>query len=297
MKILLTGASGFIGAAFAKAALAHGHQIAALVRPDAPVVTDSSTPANMTWLRGSIAEPPWDKIVAFAPETCVHAAWVTAPKVAYDSPQHFDCFEWSKTFLTGAVERGVRHVVSLGTCIEYELGRQPLVEDRTPLKPIGPYPTAKNQLRLFLEEESRRAGFSLCWPRVFYAYGVGEHPGRLCSSIIQKLKAGEKITLKTPASTKDYVYVTDVANALMTVVDQRFAGAINICPGIGVTILELAQTLAGLLGRPELVVTPAEPAEDPMGFVVGDSTRLRALGWKPEYDLRRGLGAMVAESK
>ena len=40
-------------------------------------------------------------------------------------------------------------------------------------------------------------------------------------------------------------------------------------------------------------VAEAEPAEDPLGYVVGDSTRLRSLGWRPEYDLRRGLEAMV----
>lgn len=294
MKILLTGASGFIGHAFAKLALTRGHGVAALMRPDFVARPDLSKTGSMVYLRGTLAEPPWDEIAAFAPDICVHAAWVTAPKVAYDSPLHFDCLEQSKTFLAGAVQRGVRHIISVGTCIEYELGKQPLVEDRTPLKPSGSYPTAKNQLRIFLEEESRKHGFTLCWPRVFYAYGVGEHPGRLCSSIIHKLRAGEKIVLKTPASTKDYIYVTDIANALMTLVERQFAGAINVCPGIGVTILELAQTLAGLLGRPELVVTPAEPAVDPLGFVVGDSTRLRSLGWKPEYDLRRGLEAMVA---
>ena len=248
-------------------------------------------------LPGTLAEPPWDAISTFAPEVCVHAAWVTAPKVAYDSPQHFECLEWSKSFLAGVVERGVRQVIAVGTCIEFELGRQPLVEDRTPLKPIGPYPTAKNQLRIFLEEQSQRRGFSLCWPRVFYAYGVGEHPGRLCSSIIRKLRAGERIPLKTPASTKDYIYGSDIANALMTLTERRYAGAVNLCTGVGVTILELAQTLAGLLGRPELVETPAQPAEDPLGFVVGDSTRLRSLGWQPEYDLRRGLEAMVQAAR
>jgi UDP-glucuronate decarboxylase len=294
VKILITGATGFIGSAFARVAVARGHEVAALARPDRSGTPVSTAVGRIVWLPGTLAGPPWDEIAAFAPEICVHAAWVSAPKVAYDSPQHFDCLEWSKSFLAGVVERGARHVVSVGTCIEYELGRQPLVEDRTPLKPIGPYPTAKNQLRIFLEEESRRRGFSLCWPRVFYAYGAGEHPGRLCSSILQKLRANEKIVLKTPASTKDYIYVTDVANALLTLVERRFAGAVNVCTGTGVTILELAQTLAGLLGRSELVETPVNPAEDPLGFVVGDATRLRALGWQPEYDLRRGLGAMAA---
>jgi nucleoside-diphosphate-sugar epimerase len=297
MKILLTGASGFIGHAFAQLALARGHEVAALTRPDFVAPPELSTAGRLVYLRGTLAEPPWEDIAKFAPETCLHTAWVTAPRVAYDSPQHFDCLEWSKTFLAGAVQRGVRHIISVGTCIEYELGNQPLAEDRTPLKPIGPYPTAKNQLRIFLEEESRKHGLTLCWPRVFYAYGVGEHPGRLCSSIIHKLRSGETISLKTPASTKDYIYVADTANALMTLAEQQSTGTINICTGIGVTILDLAQTLAGLLGRPELIVTPAEPAMDPLGFVVGDSTRLRSLGWKPDYDLRRGLETMAEVNK
>ena len=297
MRILLTGATGFLGSAFLRLATARGHDVAALLRADSTPVLPPPGGGRIVWLRGTLTEPPLDEIAAFAPEVCVHAAWVTAPKVSYDSPQHYDCLEWSKSFLAGAVERGVRQIISVGTCIEYELGKQPLIEDHTPLKSIGPYPTAKNQLRIFLEDESRRRGFSLCWPRVFYAYGVGEHPGRLCSSILQKLRASEKIVLKTPASTKDYIYVADVATALMTLVERTAAGAFNICTGTGVTILELAQTLAGLLDRPELVETPEHPAEDPLGFVVGDSTRLRSLGWKPEYELRRGLEAMLHSAR
>jgi len=297
VKILLTGASGFIGSAFLRLALDGGHEVAAMVRPEDANARLSTADGRLTWLHGTLASPPFEQIAAFGPEVCVHAAWVTAPKVAYDSPEHFRCFEWSRDFFQRLCPGPVRHIVSVGTCIEFELGKQPLVEDRTPLKPIGPYPTAKNQLRLFLEDLSARAGGSLCWPRVFYAYGPGEHPARLCSSIIHKLRAGEKIVLKTPASTKDYIYVTDVAGALLTLVERRFAGAVNVCTGTGVTILELAQTLAELLARPELVATPEHAVEDPLGRVVGDSSRLRSLGWRPQYDLRRGLETMVAVTR
>ncbi|MEI9864251.1 MAG: NAD-dependent epimerase/dehydratase family protein [Limisphaerales bacterium] len=56
----------------------------------------------------------------------------------------------------------------------------------------------------------KRTGWQFCWGRVFYPYGVGEHPARLCSSLIQKLQRGEKLVLKTPHSRKDYIYIEDL---------------------------------------------------------------------------------------
>jgi nucleoside-diphosphate-sugar epimerase len=90
--------------------------------------------------------------------------------------------------------------------------------------PTTAYARCKNDLRLALEADARAKSFAFCWTRIFYPYGPGEHPSRLCSSIIHKLVRDEKVVLKTPGSTKDYIFIEDLAEALLTVVEKRFTG-------------------------------------------------------------------------
>jgi dTDP-6-deoxy-L-talose 4-dehydrogenase (NAD+) len=305
MRILLTGASGFIGSRFMRRALAQGHEVAGLSRREIPPDKPSEPPVGAsrithhpsrppTWLQGSLEDAPWKQIEAFRPEACVHCAWSTAPTFSYDSPGHFRYLEWSRSFLQRALDAGARYLMGMGTCLEYRIGDEPLVEDRTPLAPLGPYAESKNAMRAWLEEESRRQNFRFCWGRGFYVYGGGEDPTRLCSSIVQKLRRNEPVVLNTPQSTKDYIYIDDVVGALFLLFEKQAAGTFNIGSGIGVTVWELAQTLAGMLEKPDLVKKGAHEKADPLGYVVGDITKLRRLGWQPEYALTRGLRALIA---
>ena len=293
VKVLLTGATGFIGSAFLRGVLARGHVVAALARQDTTVV-QSCKHQNLQWLPGTITSAPWEQIQAFGAEACVHCAWTTAPRVAYDSPEHLQFFKKSEDFLNRVIDSGIEHMIGIGTCIEYQLGNAPLVEDKTPIGPVGPYAQSKNNMRIWLEQASGRRGFQFCWSRIFYVYGPGEDPTRLCSSLIRRFRGNEPLILKTPNSTKDYVYIEDVADALLLLLETKFPGAVNIGTGIGVTILELAEMVATLLGKTGLVQTAAKVESDPLGYVVADATRLRSLGWKPRYDLKQGIKAMIA---
>jgi UDP-glucose 4-epimerase len=102
--------------------------------------------------------------------------------------------------------------------------------------------------------------------------------------------------LKTPNSTKDYIYIEDLASAFLAVLEKEFHGIINLGTGIGLTVREIAQTLGQLMNRPELVKEMDPPQVDPLGYVVADVSKLRSLGWKPEHDLRRGLEKLLANS-
>ena len=104
-------------------------------------------------------------------------------------------------------------------------------------------------MRLWLQEAAERKSFQLCWARIFYAYGVGEDPTRLCTSLIRRFCRNEPLILKTPRSTKDYIYIDDAADALMLVLEKKFEGAVNLGTGVGTTIYDLAQSVAKMLGK------------------------------------------------
>ena len=238
-------------------------------------------------------DAPWKEIESFGADVCVHAAWITTPGVYLESPDNYRFRDASLKFLQQLAGCGVRYVLALGTCIEYEITPAPLSEDKTPLAPTTTYARCKNELRMRLEAEAGDRGFGLCWGRVFYPYGPGEHPSRLCSSIIERLSRGEQVLLKTPHSTKDYIYIEDLASALLTVIEKHFCGAINLGTGTGVTVKSIAETLGGLMGKQGLIHEQAPPGIDPLPSVVADASRLFSLGWRPAYDAQRGLEQLL----
>lgn len=284
MKLLITGATGFIGQACVRAALDRGHVVAALEHR-APA---RSRTGPITWIDGGLADPDWRAIESFAPKSCLHTAWVTAPGEYLFSPLNREFQKWSLAFLRGLVARGLGHAIILGTCLEYAPQRAPMREDVSPLGPASPYAQGKDALRRELEP----LDFAMGWARLFFPYGPGEDPRRLGTSIIGRISRNEEIILKTPDSVRDYIFVEDVAEALLITLEERVRGAINIGTGTGVTVREIAQTVADIIGVPARIVAP-EIVPDPYDFLVADTTRLRALGWLPRTSLAEGLNRLI----
>jgi nucleoside-diphosphate-sugar epimerase len=294
MKILVTGATGFIGSAFAKLALSRGHSIGGMMLPTETPPKHVPVSDRMVWIKGTLAELPWREIETFRPDACVHFAWIATPGVYLESPENEKHLEWSLNLARRLKGIGMGQFIGVGTCIEYKITNAPLNEDRTPVDPTTLYSRCKNTLRETLEAEARKDGSYFCWGRVFYPYGVGEHPARLCSSLIQKFRRGEKLVLKTPHSTKDYIYIEDLAAAILLTLEKKFQGTINWGTGVGISVREIADAVAAMIGRPELVAEVSPPEIDPLGYVVADAGRLRALGWQPTHDLQAGLEKLMA---
>jgi len=305
LKILLTGPTGFIGKAFTRLAQSRGHEIAGLLIPGEAIPTDLTAPTAevaqafepaprpVFWLHGTLEEAPWKEITAFSAEVCVHTAWITTPGVYLESPENERFRDASLSFLSRFRDLGANHIVGLGTCIEYQITQQPLSEDHTPAVPTTTYARCKNQLRTALEADANAHGLVFCWGRVFYPYGPGEHPSRLCSSIIQKLARDEKIILKTPDSTKDYIYISDLAEALLMVVEKKFRGVINLGTGVGITVKQIAQTIGQEMGKAHLVEEASDLEPDPFPFVVGQARKLKSLGWRQTVTMEEGLARLV----
>lgn len=291
MRIVVTGATGFIGRAFVRQAVAAGHVVGALVRPHSMAAIPPH--AALTIAIGTLATPPWKDLVRFAPDVCVHAAWITEAGVYRESAENERYADESLAFVMGLLERGVGHVVALGTCAEYRPSAQPLDEARSPLEPRSPYGRAKHALRLALGERTRDAAARLAWARIFQPYGAGEPAARLCSMVARRLAAGERVMLDTPHAVRDWIHIDDVAAALLCLVEGRVDAVVNVGSGVGRSVEDVALTIAELLGRRDLVTSGPETA-DMFGPLVADPGRLRGLGWKPRVELPSGLAALIA---
>jgi len=84
-----------------------------------------------------------------------------------------------------------------------------------------------------------------------------------------------------------------VATALLTVVESKVHGPINLGTGIGISVRQIARTLAEMMDKPQLIEEVVPPEIDSLGYVVADATRLRRLGWAPQHDLSQGLAKLL----
>jgi len=289
MNILLTGPTGFIGVNFLRQALNRGHGVAALLLPSEVISSDLQAQANLRIIVGTLADPPWPQIQSFVPDSCLHTAWITTPGVYLESPENDRFLEWSIQFAEKFFANGGQYFMGLGSCAEYQPARQPLAEDASRLNDSTRYARCKTALRLALAQLAAQHHCQAGWGRVFYPFGVGEHPARLCTTLITKIARGEPVVLKTPESTKDYIYIDDLATAILTALEHRFAGALNLGTGRGVTVRHIAKLIGTHLRHPELISAASQPLADPLDYMVADIAKLRSLGWQETVGFAAGL--------
>jgi len=285
MRLLITGITGFIGRRLAADALAAGHEVAGLVRASSL----NSPPNGIKLFNGGLGDPPLRAIREWRPEVVVHAAWISKPGAYLQSPENEGLRTASRQLIQELAKRTAARFLILGTCLEYAPSSEVLHELRSPVTPLSPYAAAKDGLRRDLAEDFVGEPGRWGWVRIFYPYGEGEHPSRLATSLVLKLRRGEVLELKTPLSVKDYVHIADLTRALLLMVQNATAGVINLGTGEGVAVATLSETLARLLGRPELVRSAPVSHVDLFARVVADPIRLRSLGWQPAVKLERGL--------
>jgi nucleoside-diphosphate-sugar epimerase len=269
-RVLLTGATGFVGRQIHRALLAEGHEVRPVIRtgstgrliPDADTDVVHETP-------DLFSEPQdWWAARCQGIDTVVHAAWFVNPATYLSAPQNLDCLRGSLALARGAVDAGVGHIVGIGTCLEYRLPSDRLSVD-APLAPTTLYAHAKLALFNTLASWLGSTGTRFSWARLFYLYGADEHPSRLVPYVLAGLSAGRPIQLSAGTQLRDYLDVRHAGAMIARTVSTGQVGAINICSSRPITVRQLAEELADACGRRDLLqfgTAPPRPS-DPAAVV------------------------------
>ena len=288
MRILVTGGTGALGSVVVERAREAGHEVLSLSRG-----TSARRVPGVEYRFGTVADPPWDELLGFRPEGCIHLAWVATPGVYIDSPENHDWVIWSESFLNRAVSAGIRGVVVAGTCVEYAAAKGLLVEDQSPVSPTSVYAQSKARLHARMRPILTRAGASMAWARIFYPYGETDDPRRLGKSLVAQFREGRSCRLRFPSSVKDFVHSADVADALIRLAETGADGTFNVGSGEGISVGDFARTIARLMGREELVPDDQQEESDPLFSMVASVERLRSTGWTRKVSLETGLQRLL----
>ena len=291
MKVFITGASGFIGSHVTRALIDAGHTVIALVAPGDNLWRIKDTLPHFEILQGRLQDTSHIKkhLRTWKPETCIHLAWYAEPGAYLNSMENLVSLLGSLNLLQVLSECGCKQFVGAGTCAEYKMKSEMLVEtDKT--EPETLYAASKLSFQMIGEQISVQSGMLFAWGRIFYPYGPQEDARRLIPSAILKLLKNEVFLASPGEQMRDYLHVADVANAFLALVEKQATGIFNICPAKPIAVKGLLNMIGELMGKTDLLAHGALPYREwePM-FISGNNNKLKALGWNPRIDLRPGL--------
>jgi len=293
VKAMVTGAAGFVGRAIVEALVSRGVAVVAVDRPDR---ARSGVGRELLGLDLGEIGAAGALISSQQPDLVVHAAWYTNPRDYLTAPANIRSLRITVDLVQAAVERSVRHVIALGTCVEYAPSESPRQEEAL-ASPTSPYGACKLAALLTARELTRGSGTRLTWARLFHVHGPRDNPQRLLPSIARALQDGRPVQLTRGDQVRDHLHVQDVADAVALLAQVESPPVVNICSGRPVTLSAILTELADIWGRSDLLrfgERPYGPLE--IRHLVGDAKRLRALGWSPRHnDLRSDLEEIAAE--
>jgi len=287
-RVLVTGASGFVGYQCLVPLVAKGYEVHAVARSQHR--GDSS---GIHWHEADLldARQARQLVSGIRPSHLLHAAWYLEPGVFYHSPKNFDWVQASVRLLQTFREFDGQRCVMVGTGYEYDLDYGYCVEGLTPCRPSTIYGRCKDATRRLLEAYSDTVHLNAAWARIFFLYGPREYPSRLVASIAKALLQGEPAPCSSGEQIRDYLHVQDAAEALVAILDGDVEGPVNVGTGQPITIREIVDATAEIIERQDLI-RPGEIPDDPSSppLIVASVSRLRdEVGWQPRFNLDTGL--------
>lgn len=294
-RVLVTGASGFIGSHVLAPLLARGFEVHAASRGEPPC----GAPPGVRWHHADLLarDGPEALLAAAEPSHLMHLAWYAEHGLFWHSLENLRWTAATIRLVHAFAERGGERVVLAGTCAEYDWGGSgPCREAITPLLPATLYGTAKLATHAVLEAAAGKLAINLACGRVFFLYGPGEAPGRLVASVARGLVAGERVATGDGMQIRDFLHVIDVALAFVALLDTSVTGPVNIGSGHGRRILDVIDATGDAAGRPDLLdIGALPPRRDDPSELVADVSRLRdEVGFLPTIALTEGIEQTVA---
>jgi nucleoside-diphosphate-sugar epimerase len=289
-KILVTGASGFLGRHILLPLRERGFEVHAVGRslPSADLATLA------VWHTADLLQPEVIRnlLRQLRPEGLMHLAWDTTPGVYWKSPANLEWTAASLHLLHDFAQAGGTRAVIAGSSAEYQWGGEaPLDELATPLLPDSLYGCSRNALREVVAAWAPGAGISWTWGRLFNIFGPDENPARLIPKVIRTLLRGGPLPFDEGLLVRDFLHVGDAGDAFAALFQSPVQGPVNVASGGPLSIRELITTLAGHLNAGDRVVWGAKPDQpDQPARVVAAVRRLRdEVGWQPPVSLTQRL--------
>ena len=310
MKLLVTGAAGFIGSHLAARALDLGHDVVGLDAYDETLYDRAGHETNARTLlgrprfrlvEGDVLDPRLVGDLVRGVDVVVHLAALAGVRPSLGQPARYARVnvEGTTNVFEACATAGVRRVVFASSSSVYgERTDVPFREDDPALAPASPYAATKRMGELLASTYRDRHGLGITSLRFFTVYGPRQRPEMAIASFARKILAGRPITLYGDGtSARDYTYVDDILDGVWAAAERVTPGALavyNLGGSRTTTLVRLVELLGAALGRTPVVEwAPDQPGDVPV--TCADLRRAGAeLGYAPKVAIEDGLARVAA---
>lgn len=295
MKVFITGGTGFLGKYVVKELRARGHRVMILSRNG----DKGRHEKGAEFLKGSMSDVrKWEKkLKAFKPDAAIHLAWEGLPSQDFDVSMGnliggLNCIRALGT-------AGCKTIVIAGSDQEYgHTGKKAKETDLT--KPYNLLFSTKVALYWLGSKIAEQAGMNLVWARMFFIYGAGQRSGALIPYLVNSLRVGGKPEIRNPYGANDFVYIEDVARALVMLATRKPKSKneiYNVGSGKLTPTATIINNVYAFFKQPKPVFPKQDPKRPAMwkGCYADISKIKKDYGWKPKMSLENGIKKMVGE--
>jgi nucleoside-diphosphate-sugar epimerase len=290
LKILITGASGFIGSRLVTKLSLSGHDVMGLTRSN----NKKNLNENIQWLSADLSIPATYKedVKDFKPNVVIHLSWQDIPDFSLSKSRIN--LNQSIDFLSFILEMdSCTKILVSGSCLEYS-NLNGVCKESDKSTPNNDFAWAKLSLYSWLSMKCLERSVSLGWMRIFYVYGPGQRSESLIPTILSSLKNNRLPPLNNPNNANDYVYIDDVINSFCLSAEREISsGVFNIGTGCSTSVLDLFKYAENLVLESDLLSQQLEKIinknELNVNFWADISKVKRELNWIPETSVNLGI--------
>lgn len=232
MKILVTGANGYIGSKVVKQLCDFNNEVIATD------FADNNIDKRATFIKANIFEPKEDWFSFFGkPDVCLHLAWRDG--FVHNSDKHMADLSSHYLFLTNLIEHGLPQIAAMGTM--HEVGYwEGAIDEKTPCNPLSQYGIAKNALRKSIELFASQKQCKFQWLRAYYIFGDDLYGNSIFCKIRQAvLDKKNSFPFTTGKNQYDFIHVDELAKQIsLCVMQDKVLGIINCCSGKPVSLAD-----------------------------------------------------------
>jgi len=291
-KVIITGATGFIGAPLVKKFINNGDEVYALIRPDSPNLHKFDGVSGVEVLPLDIRDVEKASEYLEHAEYFIHAAWEgIRGEARQDIGLQKQNYENALKAAQTAKKLGCKAFLGIGSQAEYGITEQAITEEVLE-EPVTEYGRRKLETCKTLQQLYTGSDMRILWARVFSAYGPGDTPNSLIDICIRDMKQGNDLLLTECIQNWNYIYIDDAVEAIYRLItNEDCVGIYNIASKDNRSLKEYVLELKSLLKSESVLRFGAIPygAVGPTGFSVDIEKLCTMLQWEPEVSFAEGI--------
>ena len=287
MKILITGAGGFIGSNLCNL-LSQEHKILAVSRKFDNIIDNK----NIQFVKYDLTQyvDLNNKFASFLPDIVIHCAWEggNSSKDVNEIWQSNNIIS-SNILLKLCSKFKIKHFIGFGTSAEYGDFREKFNEESI-CKPINMYGISKFAFRLISERYCLDNGIDYSWVIPVFTYGPSDVETRLIPKVIKAFLNNENLVLNSCSPIINYLYIEDFCKAIKNIIDLRLTGNYIISSNEEYQVKGIVQQLYNIIKPKSNLFFDSSLEDKSPQFVCGSSEKIKRItNWNPEISLEKGL--------